>query len=249
MKLLTLGAFVAILGLAASSAVAGTVIFSDTYETGPAGTPDLGSYQLFSGANSLVGDGSGTNQVLASTRTAAAGFVFQTSTQPTTSVQVDYDFRILSGATLNAHNAVTQQLILSPSPNNVSLWWGDDGHLWYLTEDFYVLGVQTPLTWAYDTDYHVRWIADSVADTVSIQIGGIGNLDFSVGGPLDLKGPFDGYKSFAFSGGNGTFTQWTDNLTVTDPDLVTTVPLPGAAWAGLALLGLLGAGRRRRRMR
>ncbi len=251
MRVASAFAVLALFFLAATGAEAGTIIFQDTFETGPAGTPDVGTYTLFGQASQhvILDDGSGSNNVLVSSAGLnSGGFTIQTQQQLTQSVKVEYDFRVVqSDSSLSGINAIIQQLVLDTSPNNVQLNWASDGSLYYSNGTATPGPIDTTWNWAYDTDYHVTWTADAATDIVTLGIGGLGSLTLRASDLTLPDGPFDNYKSFALSRNVVSIvTQRLDNLTITDLGAAA-VPLPAAGWAGLVMLGFLGIGRLRRR--
>jgi len=197
------------------------VIFLDDFQNSDVGSPpvgpQIGTY-LQSVGNHTITDIGGGNLALRSTDgTATGGFVIHCAptVQPVKSI-VEYNFQIEQDTTTNLEslNAFGQELILGPTGNTLYLYWGDDGKT-YLRPSINgnsLNPIDLGYNWYFDTDYHVVWNVDAVADTYSLTINGAVLCDNSVFG-VDLSSLY----GFAYFSNYSTIgNQLIDNVKITE---------------------------------
>ncbi len=154
------------------------VILQDTYQDDvigdPPNGPEVGSYIQISG-NHMIDDFGGGDLKLLSHSQAGDGYVINMRPIADAAVaETTYEYLIFGNALPSGQNAFTQQWILRPLGDNLSLWWGDDQQLRvHITR---VGGasetIATGFTWNSDTTYYVSVATDALADTFSIRING-----------------------------------------------------------------------------
>jgi hypothetical protein len=188
--------------------------FSDDTIGSPPNGPEIGSATYGgSGGTHTVFSQAGDRR-LRSSDTSASGSILITYIPIAYAdlMQVQYLFRVESGAVLVGQNAFTQQLVLRPIGTNLMLDWGND-------KKFYIritrpgeptTDISTGISWLLNTDYQVNWTVNLLTDRFTLSVN---NTTLVLNGAVGVD--ITGMSSLSLSTNyNTTGNQVIDNVTI-----------------------------------
>jgi hypothetical protein len=167
--------------VALSSAAAGVAqdtILLDTYQDdvigNPPNGPEIGTYFQLVGTHMVDDFGGGDLKVL-SMSSAGSGYLINMAPIATPPVvRTTYEYEVLGNSQLTGLNALSQQWVLRPIGNNLTLWWGNDFRL--RVNISRASGpsatIDTGFNWSFDTEYDIEMVTDGTTDTFSLRVNG-----------------------------------------------------------------------------
>jgi hypothetical protein len=172
-------------------AVGQDIILLDTYQDdvigNPPNGPEIGSYVQLVGTHMVDDFGGGDLKVLSSAQVGDGWVINMRPVADSPLVRTTFEYLVFGNSNLSGLNALSQQWILRPIGNNLSLYWADNHllHVWISRADGSNELINTGYDWGFDREYQVEVLVDATTDTFTIQVDGNDVLvDHSFGADL-----------------------------------------------------------------